>query len=160
MSTRSDEAALAAIGAAARELRLPTIRSEVARLAEIATHDRQSYLVFLAELLAAEVDDRAEEAPRRDRIELPAHGVLRGRHRRELVGEEPAELRIRLPRREGAGVEIRAHRLGRRATALRELGEGASARQIVEHVYTDVDEKLWDAAEKSVQAQLDYLRRD
>jgi hypothetical protein len=29
---------------------------------------------------------------------------------------------------------------------------------VVEHVYTDVDEKLWDAAEKSVRAQLDYLR--
>ena len=38
------------------------------------------------------------------------------------------------------------------------LGDDASARQIVEHVYTDVDEKLWDAAEWSVQAQLDYLR--
>ncbi len=33
-----------------------------------------------------------------------------------------------------------------------------TARQIVEHVYTDVDKKLWDAAEKSTQAQLDYLR--
>ena len=33
------------------------------------------------------------------------------------------------------------------ATALRELGDDATARQIVEHVYTDVDEKLWDAAE-------------
>jgi hypothetical protein len=42
--------------------------------------------------------------------------------------------------------------------ALRELGEDASARQVVEHVYTDVDQELWDAAEKSVQAQLDYLR--
>jgi hypothetical protein len=41
---------------------------------------------------------------------------------------------------------------------LRELGHDATARQIVEHVYTDVDEKLWDAAEWSVQAQLDYLR--
>ena len=60
MSTRSDEAALAAIGAAARELRLPTLRAEVARVAEIATRERQSYLVFLSELLAAEVDDRAE----------------------------------------------------------------------------------------------------
>lgn len=60
MSTRSDEAAQAAIGAAARELRLPTIRAEVDRLAEIATREHQSYLVFLAELLAAEVDDRAE----------------------------------------------------------------------------------------------------
>lgn len=60
MSTRSDQAAQAAIGAAARELRLPTIRAEASRLAEIAARERQSYLVFLAELLAAEVDDRAE----------------------------------------------------------------------------------------------------
>jgi IstB-like ATP binding protein len=52
--------AQAAIGAAARELRLPTIRAEADRLAEIATREHQSYLVFLAELLAAEVDDRAE----------------------------------------------------------------------------------------------------
>ena len=37
-------------------------------------------------------------------------------------------------------------------------GDDATTRQIVEHVYTDVDEKLWDAAEWSVQAQLDYLR--
>ena len=34
----------------------------------------------------------------------------------------------------------------------------ASIRQVVEHVYVDVDEKLWDAAEWSVQVQLDYLR--
>lgn len=60
MTTRSDEAALAAIGVAAKELRLPTLRAEVARVAEIATREHQSYLVFLSELLAAEVDDRAE----------------------------------------------------------------------------------------------------
>lgn len=60
MSTRSDQVAQAAIGAAARELRLPTIRAEATRLAEIAARERQSYLVFLAELLAAEVDGRAE----------------------------------------------------------------------------------------------------
>ena len=42
--------------------------------------------------------------------------------------------------------------------ATRVFGDDASARQVVEHVYTDVDEKLWDAAEWSVQAQLDYLR--
>ncbi len=60
MSTRSDQAAQAAIGAAAHELRLPTIRAQASRLPEIALRDRQSYLVFLAELLAAEVDDRAE----------------------------------------------------------------------------------------------------
>jgi DNA replication protein DnaC len=71
MSARSDEAAQAAIGAAARELRLPTIRAEASRLAEIATRERQSYLVFLAEILAAEVDDRGER--RRTRRIAEAH---------------------------------------------------------------------------------------
>jgi glyoxylase-like metal-dependent hydrolase (beta-lactamase superfamily II) len=52
----------------------------------------------------------------------------------------------------------RAERLDQVRDALRARGDEASARQIVEHVYTDVDEKLWDAAEWSVQAQLDYLR--
>lgn len=52
----------------------------------------------------------------------------------------------------------REERLDQVRDALRALGEDATARQIVEHVYTDVDEKLWDAAEWSVQAQLDYLR--
>ncbi|MUL64773.1 MBL fold metallo-hydrolase [Mycobacterium sp. CBMA 234] len=52
----------------------------------------------------------------------------------------------------------REERLGQVRGALRELGDDASARQVVEHVYTDVDQKLWDAAEKSVQAQLEYLR--
>ena len=52
----------------------------------------------------------------------------------------------------------RQERLDQVRDALRVLGDDASARQIVEHVYTDVDEKLWDAAEWSVQAQLDYLR--
>jgi glyoxylase-like metal-dependent hydrolase (beta-lactamase superfamily II) len=53
----------------------------------------------------------------------------------------------------------RQQRLDQVSAALVELGDEASARQIVEHVYVDVDEKLWDAAEWSVQAQLDYLRR-
>ena len=52
----------------------------------------------------------------------------------------------------------REERLEQVRAAQRELGDDASARQIVEHVYVDVDQKLWDAAEKSVQAQLDYLR--
>ncbi|MCV7230440.1 MBL fold metallo-hydrolase [Mycolicibacterium komossense] len=54
----------------------------------------------------------------------------------------------------------REERLNQVRDALRELGEDAAARTVVEHVYTDVDEKLWDAAEKSVQAQLDYLRAE
>jgi glyoxylase-like metal-dependent hydrolase (beta-lactamase superfamily II) len=52
----------------------------------------------------------------------------------------------------------REERLDQVRGALRTLGDDATVRQIVEHVYTDVDEKLWDAAEWSVQAQLDYLR--
>jgi DNA replication protein DnaC len=60
MSAASDDAAQAAIGAAARDLHLPTVRAEATRLAEIAGRERQSYLVFLAEVLAAEVDERSE----------------------------------------------------------------------------------------------------
>ncbi|HZQ34260.1 MAG TPA: MBL fold metallo-hydrolase [Mycobacterium sp.] len=51
----------------------------------------------------------------------------------------------------------REERLNQVRDALRVLGDDATARQIVEHVYTDVDEELWDVAEWSVQAQLDYL---
>ncbi len=54
-----------------------------------------------------------------------------------------------------------AHREARLAqvrSALADLGDDATARQVVEHVYNDVDEELWGAAEWSVQAQLDYLR--
>ncbi|OBF89844.1 MBL fold metallo-hydrolase [Mycobacterium sp. 852002-51152_SCH6134967] len=52
----------------------------------------------------------------------------------------------------------REERLEQVRAALRVLGDDATVRQVVEHVYTDVDEKLWDVAEWSVQAQLDYLR--
>jgi glyoxylase-like metal-dependent hydrolase (beta-lactamase superfamily II) len=51
----------------------------------------------------------------------------------------------------------REERLNQVRDALHVLGDDATARQIVEHVYTDVDEELWGAAEWSVQAQLDYL---
>jgi len=53
----------------------------------------------------------------------------------------------------------RHERLEQVRAALCDLGNDTTARQIVEYVYVDVDEKLWDAAEWSVQAQLDYLRR-
>jgi glyoxylase-like metal-dependent hydrolase (beta-lactamase superfamily II) len=52
----------------------------------------------------------------------------------------------------------REQRLEQVRSALRALGDDATTRQVVEHVYVDVDEELWDAAEWSVQAQLDYLR--
>lgn len=60
MTARSDAAAQAAIGAAARELHLPTIRDEATRLADIAVRERQTHLGYLAEVLTAEVDDRAD----------------------------------------------------------------------------------------------------
>lgn len=54
-----------------------------------------------------------------------------------------------------------AHRRGRLeqvSEALSRLGPRASAREVVEEVYDDVDPVLWGAAELSVRAQLDYLR--
>jgi len=65
MTPKTDTAAQAAIGAAARGLHLPTVRTEAVRLGEIAERNRLSYLAFLAEVLSAEVDDRAER--RRER---------------------------------------------------------------------------------------------
>ena len=58
MTGVSDTAALAAIGAAARELKLPTVRADAARLAETAVRERHTHLGYLAEILSAEVDDR------------------------------------------------------------------------------------------------------
>ncbi len=52
----------------------------------------------------------------------------------------------------------RRDRLEQVREALRALGAGATARQVVEHVYADVDPVLWGAAELSVRAQLEYLR--
>ena len=58
--TTIDAAAQAAIGAAARELHLPTVRAESSRLAEIAVRERRTHLGYLAEVLSAEVDDRTQ----------------------------------------------------------------------------------------------------
>ncbi|MGH8994841.1 MAG: IS21-like element helper ATPase IstB [Acidimicrobiales bacterium] len=59
-SKLSEDAAKAAIGAAARELRLPVVRSDAARLAETAQRTGTTYLAYLAEVLSAEVDARSE----------------------------------------------------------------------------------------------------
>ncbi len=58
MST--DTAAKASINVSTRELHLPTVRAEADRLAETAARERRTHLGFLAEVLAAEVDDRTE----------------------------------------------------------------------------------------------------
>lgn len=52
----------------------------------------------------------------------------------------------------------RRDRLEQVREAVRFLGPAATPRQVVEHVYTDVDPVLWGAAELSVRAQLEYLR--
>src|ERR1700761_5820428 len=67
-----------------------------------------------------------------------------------------------LPDIEAAAAGYLAHRkqrLEQVRSALRDLGDDATVRQVVEHVYVDVDEELGDGAGWSVQAQLDYLRR-
>jgi DNA replication protein DnaC len=58
VSTMSDPAADAAIGAACRILQLPTIRAEAAAIADAAAAARLSHRAFLAEVLSAECDDR------------------------------------------------------------------------------------------------------
>jgi glyoxylase-like metal-dependent hydrolase (beta-lactamase superfamily II) len=52
----------------------------------------------------------------------------------------------------------RRQRLDEVRAALDALGPEATAREVVERVYVDVDRVLWPAAEASVRAQLDYLR--
>jgi glyoxylase-like metal-dependent hydrolase (beta-lactamase superfamily II) len=52
----------------------------------------------------------------------------------------------------------REDRLNQVRKALKQLGDDATPRQIVELVYADVDKSLWTPAEWSVKAQLDYLR--
>ena len=56
----ANAAALASIGASSRALALPTIRTEAEPLAQIAVREHQTHLAYLAEVLAAEVDERTE----------------------------------------------------------------------------------------------------
>lgn len=58
--TTTDTAAITSIEAAARELKLPMIRTGAARLAEDAKRSKLTYLAFLAELLETEVGSRTE----------------------------------------------------------------------------------------------------
>jgi glyoxylase-like metal-dependent hydrolase (beta-lactamase superfamily II) len=52
----------------------------------------------------------------------------------------------------------RQERLRQVRDAVRTLGPEATPRQVVELVYAEVDRAVWDAAEWSVSAQLEYLR--
>ena len=72
----SDAAALAAIDLSARSLRLPSVRSRAKALAGEAERDHATYLEFLANVLAAESDDR-EERRRQRRIAAAAFPRLK-----------------------------------------------------------------------------------
>jgi DNA replication protein DnaC len=56
----TDPAADAAIDAACRMLRLPTVRTRYVELADAAAREQMTYRAFLSELLLAECDDRDE----------------------------------------------------------------------------------------------------
>ena len=61
MTTVSDTAAQAAIGAAARELKLPTVKHRFRALAAEATREQQTPIAYLAALLEAEHQERIAE---------------------------------------------------------------------------------------------------
>jgi DNA replication protein DnaC len=65
MSPRTEAACEAAIAAACKELHLPTVRAEAATLADQAAKANLTHRGFLAEVLCAEVDDRAERRRQR-----------------------------------------------------------------------------------------------
>jgi len=64
-ATTTDAAALATIQAASRDLKLPMVRADAERIATDAQRSKLSYLAFLADVLAAEVDQRAERRRQR-----------------------------------------------------------------------------------------------
>jgi IstB-like ATP binding protein len=71
----TEPAAEAAIWVACRELHLPTIAAEATRIADDAARERLTHRAFLAEVLAAEVDERANRrrARRLHEARFPPH---------------------------------------------------------------------------------------
>ncbi len=65
MTATTDTGALAAIQAASRDLKLPVVRADAQRIATDAQRAKLSYLAFLADVLVAEVDQRAERRRQR-----------------------------------------------------------------------------------------------
>lgn len=80
MTALTEPAADAAIVAATKALHLPTVREQAAAVADAAARQQLPYRAYLAELLAAEVDDRAERrrARRVHDARFPRHKTLEG----------------------------------------------------------------------------------
>jgi DNA replication protein DnaC len=66
---KSTDACLAAIDAASRELKLPTIRANASRLAEVVERQQGSHLSYLGEVLSCELDARNERRRARRVVE-------------------------------------------------------------------------------------------
>lgn len=64
-ATTIDDAALASIDLSARSLRLPTVRQVASSLASDAQRHQLTYLDYLSQVLAAEMDDREERRRQR-----------------------------------------------------------------------------------------------
>lgn len=74
----SDDAATAAIDAACRSLRLPTVRTEAGPAADAAVRDRLTHRAYLAELLASETEARTIRRRQRriKEARFPRHKTL------------------------------------------------------------------------------------
>jgi DNA replication protein DnaC len=77
----TEQAAEAAIDAACRTLRLPTIREQFEQMADKATRDQLTYRGFLAELMMTECDERAR---RRSERRIKAAGFPREKALRDF----------------------------------------------------------------------------
>lgn len=89
----TEPAADAAIDAACRNLRLPTMRGQFSELADAAARDQMTYRGFLAELLMAECDDRNRRRSER-RIKAAGFPAKRPSARSTLTRTPPS---TRLP---------------------------------------------------------------
>ena len=127
MSVRTDTAAEATIFAACKELHLPTVRDEGPRLADQAAKANLSHRCYLADVLAAEVDDRAER--RRVRIIKYRARKFRGGFHDFTIRTGGLEVYPRLVSAEHKG-EFRRDRLGSGIAGLDALlAAGSSAAQ-------------------------------
>ena len=120
MNARTEEGAAATIDAACKELRLPTVRAEAGAIADGALRAGLTHRAYLADVLAAEVDDRTE----------------RRRHRRIADARFPRTKRLedfdcgRSPVKQATLAALRAGSFIERGNPVVLLGDSARASPI------------------------------